>query len=121
MSVFDHEKMVVYQKARTFLAIAYALIRQLPRGNADVADQLGRGARSVMFNIAEGAGRRMKGEKAKFYDYASGSTTECASALDAIAVGELGPREQLEKGRELLIEIVKMLTVLVKRMRERDE
>src|SRR5688572_26447201 len=120
-NVFDHEKLIVYRKAREFLAIAYAINKQLPRGNADVVDQLGRAARSVMFNIAEGAGRWTGREKAKFYAYAQGSATECAAALDAIAVGESVAAAQVARGRAVLIEIVRMLVVMTRRVRDRDE
>ena len=55
--MLSFQRLDVYQRAIEFLALAYDAVGDLPRGNADRADQLTRAAESVVRNIAEGAGR----------------------------------------------------------------
>ncbi len=77
--VFTHERLEAYKVAREFRALAHGLVRGMPRGAADTADQLSRAARSAMLTTAEGAGRRSPKEKAHFFDIARGSAEECAA------------------------------------------
>jgi four helix bundle protein len=55
--MLSFQRLDVYQRAIEFLALVYDIVGELPRGNADRADQLMRSAESVVRNIAEGAGR----------------------------------------------------------------
>ena len=55
--MLSFQRLDVYQRAIEFLALVYDIVGQLPKGNADRADQLVRAAESVVRNIAEGAGR----------------------------------------------------------------
>src|SRR5262245_60777703 len=48
------QRLHVYQRAIEFLSLSYDIVAELPRGNADRADQLTRSAESVVRNIAEG-------------------------------------------------------------------
>ena len=51
--MLDHERLDVYQTSIGFLAIAFALVETLPRGFAELRDQLRRAATSIPLNIAE--------------------------------------------------------------------
>jgi four helix bundle protein len=55
--MLSFQRLDVYQRAIEFLALAYDVVADLPRGHAERADQLTRAAESVVRNIAEGAGR----------------------------------------------------------------
>ena len=79
---FDFERWDVYQVALDFLVIVKGLVEKLPRGNANLADQLQRASTSIPLNIAEGSGEHSLPEKARFYRMAKRSATECASILD---------------------------------------
>jgi hypothetical protein len=57
----------VYQRTIEFLSLVYEVLADLPRGNADRADQLTRSAESVVRNIAEGAGRWSEADMANRY------------------------------------------------------
>jgi len=50
----------------------------------EVRDQLDRASLSALLNTAEGNGRRQRPQRAKFFDDARGSATECAACLDAL-------------------------------------
>ena len=99
--------------AAIVLAVANRIRGHLPKGNADLADQLRRAAQSIPQNIAEGCGRTTRADKAKHYTIARGSAMECASHLDVMKIDELIENELYERGIELLERIVAMLTKLV--------
>jgi four helix bundle protein len=107
------QKLDVYQRSIDFLALAHRVRERLPKGHADLADQLRRAAQSVPQNIAEGCGRTTRADKAKHYTIARGSAMESASHLDVMRVDELIDTELYARGIELLERIVAMLTKLI--------
>ena len=52
--MFGFQRLDVYKAAVGFLGLACKLLSKIPRGNADLNDQLRRAALSVPLNIAEG-------------------------------------------------------------------
>jgi len=113
MSDFDHEKLHVYGAAIELIILINEVVEHLPKGRAYLADQLQRAGTSVPLNIAEGAGEYSTQEKCRFYRMAKRSATECASIFDICRRLQLCEDKQLLKGRELLIQIVSMLTKIV--------
>jgi four helix bundle protein len=113
--LMDHEKLIVYQVAMEFVIFANETVSQLPKGKAYLNDQLQRAALSISLNIAEGAGELSPDEKMRFYRMARRSSTECASILDVCLSLELIDDEQYEKGKNLLIRIVSMLTKMTQK------
>ena len=107
------QKLDVYQRSIEFLALAHRVRAQLPRGHAELADQLRRAAQSVPQNIAEGCGRTARAEKAKHYTIARNSAMESAAHLDVIKSDGLIEAGPYERGMELLERIVAMLTKLI--------
>lgn len=105
-----HEKLDVYRCAIEFLALACKVLEALPRGHADLADQLRRAAMSIPLNIAESAGCRGGGERRRYLGIARGSATECSAILDVCRVLALTGKNQTEEGKALLVRIVSMLT-----------
>ena len=103
------QRLDVYRCAVRLLALASSLVGRLPRGNAELADQLRRAALSVPLNIAEGSGKEGR-DSGRFYAIARGSALECAAVLDAMeALGLIVGTEVVEE-RELIERIVSMLT-----------
>ena len=117
--MFDHEQLVVHQKALDFAAAADALNSRLPPGRGYVADQLKRAVGSIVFNMGEGAGEWSPGEKVRFYRMALRSATECASILALVMKLRLVTTEDLPATRNLLQEIVKMLVALCRSVEAR--
>jgi four helix bundle protein len=116
---FAHDRLRVYQLAREFLAAAAEFVSSLPRSESGLRDQLRRAADSVLLNTAEGAGRSGGPDKARFYDYARGSGTECAAILDVFAIRGLASAERVEQARGVLHQIVSILTALARNARSR--
>ena len=55
--MMSHEKLDVYQLAIKFLSLARRILKRIPKGNADLADQLKRASSSIPLLIAEGVGK----------------------------------------------------------------
>jgi four helix bundle protein len=110
--MMSYEKLDVYQCSIKFRAIATEIIRDLPRGNRDLADQIKRAAMSIPLNIGEGAGKRTKPDCRKYFDNARGSAMECGAAMDVCRVLNLIDEQRVSDAKTLLHRIVAMLTKL---------
>jgi len=124
MGTFDHEKLHVYQQLLRFIAWVTPLIEDAAtaaRGKTrEVCDQLDRASLSALLNTAEGNGKRRSQVRARNFDDARGSATECAACLDAlVAKGILAP-DRIVQGKTLLVRIVSMLCGLVDRFDTTD-
>lgn len=105
-----HEKLDVYRCAIEFLALTCRVVEALPRGHADLADQLRRAAMSIPLNIAESAGCRSGAERRRYLCIARGSAMECSAILDVSRVLTLASEGQAQEGKALLVRVVSMLT-----------
>jgi four helix bundle protein len=118
-AVFDHEKLNVYHAELGFIAWVTPLLdeaRNTAIGKArEVCDQLDRASLSALLNTAEGNGKRQGQVRAKFFDDARGSATECAACLDALVAKSIFAPERVVEGKATLLEIVSTLCGLVNR------
>jgi len=110
--MLDHERLIVYQRSIEFAGLALAITKRLPKGNAKLADQLWRSSTSIPTNIAEGVGKRSTAERRHYYVIARGSAFESASHLDIVRLIDGAPAAQVEQGKQLLLEIIKMLSAM---------
>ena len=117
---FDFQKLEVYKKALDFVVLAAESIEALPRGNAYFADELLRSSTSIALNIAEGAGEFSPREKARFYRMAKRSATESAGLIDVLKRRCLVPEQLLDRGLDILFEVVSMLTRMVRNRLEKE-
>lgn len=112
---FDHEELDVYQIELGFITWVTALLTKIKQRPADariaeVSDQLDRGSLSSLLNTAEGNGRRQRRTRAKFFDDARGSVTECAACLDALVAKGACTEQEIQEGKEMLLCIASTLT-----------
>jgi four helix bundle protein len=116
---FDHEKLEVYRFELEFIEWVTPLLDEAvaaAKGRTrEVCDQLDRASLSVLLNTAEGNGKRQRQVRAKFFDDARGSATECAACLDALVAKKIVLPERINTGKDLLLKIVSMLSGLVNR------
>ncbi len=114
---FDHERLDVYQLELQFISwVTRLLVETKPPAGVklgEVIDQLDRASLSILLNTAEGNGKRQRQVRAKFFDDARGSATECAACLDALVAKAASTRPRIEEGKQMLVRIVAMLTKLV--------
>ena len=107
--ILDAEKLEVYQVALELQALASTLV---PPNHRVLHDQLERASLSVVLNIAEGAGRRSRKDKRRFYAMTRGSACECAAAVDVLRHRYLSPEGACATARSLALRVIQMLTKL---------
>ena len=116
---FDHEKLDVYQAELEFVAWVTPLLTDVShphsRRVAEVCDQLDRASLSALLNTAEGNGKRQRPVRAKFFDDARGSATECAACLDALVAKQACSPDRIQAGKGILLRVVSMLSKLVQK------
>lgn len=121
---FDHEKLEVYQLELGFVRWVTVLLKEIKAQQLslvrEVCDQLDRASLSALLNTAEGNGRRASKQRAKFFDDARGSATECAACLDALVAKDACMREKVDEGKAILVRMVSILTKLVARFETED-
>ena len=111
--MFDHEKLMAYQRSIQFVAWSSPLLEKLPSKLA-VADQLDRASTSVPLNIAEGNAKYTAPDRCRYFDTARGSALECAACLDVLVAKGKCTAEQIQSGKQLLHEIVCLLVGLIR-------
>ena len=118
----DHERLDVYELELQFVAWATDLIVELSalpeaktRRMAEVLNHLDRACLSSLFNTSEGNGKRPMKLRAKFFDDARGSASECGACLDALVAKQVCSWQRIEQGKSMIVRIVSMLTKLVDR------
>ena len=118
-ALFDHEKLDVYHLELQFIAWVTPLLEEVSQAaigrTREVCDQLDRASLSLLLNTAEGNGKRQRPVRAKFFDDARGSATECAACLDALVAKSIAKNERIISGKQLLVRIVSMLCGLIAR------
>jgi four helix bundle protein len=116
---FDHEKLEVYQLELRFLAWATDLLEEIKAERksslSEVCDQFDHASLSVLLNTAEGNGKRRLRVRAKFFDDARGSATECAACLDALVAKKACSGDRVYEGKTILLRVVSILSKLVDR------
>jgi four helix bundle protein len=119
VAMFDHEKLDVYRLQLKFIEWVTPLLEEVSQKaigrTYEVRDQLDRASLSTLLNTAEGNGKRQRPVRAKFFDDARGSATECAACLDALVVKRAATEARVFEGKKMLVRIVSMLCGLIDR------
>jgi four helix bundle protein len=118
---FDHEKLDVYRLELEFISWVTVLLDELTGSGkrlGEILDQLDRASLSALLNTAEGNGKRQRRVRAKFFDDARGSATECAACLDGLVAKRACGVERVTDGKALLLRIVSMLSKLIARFED---
>ena len=110
MSQLDFEKLDVYVCAIELLRFSTEVLDRLPRGESELRSQLRRAAMSIPLNIAEGTGKPSAPDRARFHAVARGSAMECGAILQVCGIMGYLPSAEEQRGRELVLRIVSMLT-----------
>lgn len=108
-----HEKLDVYQVSTEFLGFAFEVIKSMPSGYGFLGEQLKRASLSIPLNIAEGNGKFSSKDQSKFYKIARGSANECGAIFDAASTINVIEHEQWQKGKNLLVRILSMLSKMI--------
>ena len=109
----DAHRLAVYHVGVAFQAAAAHLV---PKGHAVLRDQLERASLSAVLNLAEGAGRRSRRDKARFYTIARGSSMESAALIDVLVARQIASAEAAKEAKDLVIRVLQMLSKLQQAM-----
>lgn len=78
-----HKNLDVYQVAREFVKVIYALSLKLPSDEKfNMASQIRRAALSVKLNLSEGCSRKSAVERKRYFEISRGSLIEVDAALE---------------------------------------
>jgi four helix bundle protein len=99
----SHKKLDVYLLAMELVKDIYELSKLLPKDEQYVlVSQIRRAAVSVCSNIAEGAARRSKAEKLRFYEISRSSLVEIDTQLEiALTLSYLNKDQMIDLERKL--------------------
>lgn len=104
--MLDYERLDAYQCALRFAALSFTILEAMPRGHAELADQLRRATISVLLNIAEGAGKTTDRERSRYHAIARGSAMECAAIIDLLALLALVDAATTAQAKGLSVRLV---------------
>ena len=117
----DFEKLVAWQKAHELtLGVFRATEARRRRGFGSLISQMRRAVVAIPSNIAEGCGHAGRGELARFLQIALASAAELQYHLRLARDLTLISPAQHQDLASRLQEVKRMLTVLVRRVREAD-
>ena len=105
-----HHRLRVYGIACEMLVA----VRDAHLRDAKLRDEALRAAKGMCLNIAEGAGRATRADKARAYTIARGEAVECAAALEISAL--LGDARAEDSARVAVLanSVIAMLTRLIR-------
>ncbi len=116
---FAHQRLDAFHVSMELTIGVERLAAGLPRGYADLKDQVRRAASATMRNISEGANRWAPRDKAARFVIARGECGECDAALEMIQRLRLDGDGDARALRQLADRIGAMPTALILRERQR--
>jgi four helix bundle protein len=117
----NYRRLSVWRKAHAVALNVHRLTERIPSGrNAGLVNQLRRAALSIPANIAEGSSRPTDKDFAKFLHIAFASTTEVEYHLEFAAAALIIPEHEFRHRQSELVEVRKMLSGLVRHLRQTD-
>ena|SRR5690606_4652598 len=120
MAVSDGvHRLDVYHQAMDLVEETYRLTRKLPASERfALVSQMQRAATSVPMNIAEGYGRRHRGDYIRSLSIARGSVFELETQFEIVVRLEYLGRDETTAAKELIDRVKRMLTRLINRLAE---
>ena len=115
MNINSYEDLKVWQKSIDMCEYVYEVVRFLPKEEIyALGDQIRRAAVSIPSNIAEGQARNSKKEFVQFLSIARGSAAELKTQLIIAFRLQYIPEDETNKLLDLIDEISRMITGLIK-------
>lgn len=114
MLELSHKKLIAGQKAIQILPLIYEVCRKLPKEeNYNIISQMKRAGLSVSNNIAEGASRKTKPDKKRFFEISRSSVVEIDNCLTAILVLNYLTEKDVIVINAALVELFKLIPGLI--------
>jgi len=113
----SHKKLDVYVLSLKLVKEIYLLTQRFPQEEKYVlVSQLRRAAISVCSNIAEGAARRSKREKKRFYEISRSSVVEIDTQLEIASLLEYLKAISINEVEQKLESIFRMLSKMIENL-----
>jgi four helix bundle protein len=114
MLELSHKKLIAWQKAIKLLPLIYEVCSKLPKEESfNIISQMKRAGLSVSNNIAEGASRKTKPDKKRFFEMSRSSIVEIDNCLTAIVILNYLREKDLETITTALVELFKLISGLI--------
>ena len=118
MLELSHKNLDVWKKSMNFTSKIYEMSSNFPQSEKyGLQNQLRRAAISIPSNIAEGASRKSKVEKSRFYEIARSSLVEIDTQLELTRRLKYIDENKLESLHDPINHIFAMLSQLIKNTR----
>lgn len=119
MKITSYKELIVWKKAMELVREVYLLTEKFPRDEIyGLASQMQRAAVAIPSNIAEGYLRGHRKEYTQFLQIALGSAAELETQMLICKSINKFNKIDFSKGESLLVEILKMLFVMTKKMKD---
>lgn len=111
----NYKDLIVWQKSVDLAVQIYQVTNDFPKSESyGLTDQLRRASVSIASNIAEGCGRQLRtADQKHFLRVAYGSAQELETQLIIAHKLKYLSLEDFKKVSDLLLEVIKMLSVLI--------
>jgi four helix bundle protein len=117
ISMFDFEKLIVYQKAKVFNSETRNYLKTT-KLDLTTVDQLRRASLSIVLNIAEGSGRFSKADRRNFFIISRSSVFEVVAIYDVLKDESLISNEDFSGLYMLAEELSKILLTMIKNLKQ---
>jgi four helix bundle protein len=105
----NHENTRIHQKSLELIRLSTEMIRVLPMGHSDLANQMRRAAASIALNFAEGCGRTAPKDRARFFGIARASANEVSMIFDVARASDAIGDDLCARGKDLCDHLGAML------------
>ncbi|OGV91969.1 hypothetical protein A3A66_04575 [Microgenomates group bacterium RIFCSPLOWO2_01_FULL_46_13] len=120
MSINSYKDLKVWQRSMELVEEIYKLTAKMPKSETyGLSIQMRRAAISIPSNIAEGYRRQSQGAYHQFLLIANGSAAELETQLELVKRLPHTFHLDTTKANELLLEVLKMLNVLIRKVQGR--
>jgi len=110
----SHKKLIAWQKAIDLLPLLYKLCEKLPKEEKyNIIGQIKRAGVSISNNLAEGASRKSKVEKNRFFEIARSSVVEIDNCLEASIILKFIVMTDISDIEPRLEELFKIISGLI--------
>lgn len=114
MLELSHKNLEVYKTALMLVKEIYAVTKTYPKEEQYVlVSQLRRAVISVCSNIAEGAARKTKPDRRRFYEIARSSLVEVDTQIEASLILNYTTKPEIKNIENHLVSIFKMLSKMI--------
>jgi four helix bundle protein len=114
MFELSHKKLIAWQKAIQLLPLIYQVCSKLPKEeNYNIISQMKRAGLSVSNNLAEGASRKTKPDKKRFFEISRSSVVEIDNCIIASLVLSNLTEKDVIQINNAIVELFKLISGLI--------